>query len=326
MGNCIITGLGSYFPPRVVTNEEIAMTTDTSPEWIQSRTGIKQRHFAHQESTVDMAYQAALIALKRAQCNSHDLDLIIFATVTPDYRLPSAACLLQEKLGAKNAAAFDISAACAGSLYALAIAQGFFATGTYKKILVIGAETLSSIINWADRNTCVLFGDGASAAMLEQGTSSTHGLLAIKLFSDGTHWQDLHIRGGGSKHPLTRETLLEKDECVRMNGRETFKFAVRALTEATQIILNETGLTINNVDTVIAHQANLRIITAVAERTEIPLSKFVINIDKYANTSSASLFATFDEAHQTGRVRPNDHILLMAIGAGFSWGAAIYRA
>lgn len=322
-----IIGTGSYAPSRVVTNDEIATLVDTSDEWIRTRTGIRTRHLVESEgseTTVDMSEQASLQALKDAQVFPEELDMIIVGTVTPDYRLPSAACLLQNRLGAKRAVAFDVLAACAGSIYGLSIADQFLRTKTHQKVLVVGAECLSTITNWTDRNTCVLFGDMASAAVMAEGNDDS-GFVDIQLYTDGSHWKHIWIEAGGSNAPMTPNHLARKADRMVMNGREVYKFAVRALTRAAKRILDQAGINKDEVDHVVAHQANLRIIETVADRTKIPLDKFIINIDRYANTSSASLLATFDEGRCEGRFKKGDTILMLSIGSGFTWGAGIYQ-
>ncbi len=328
ISSAIISGSGAFTPPNTVTNVELCKRVDTSDEWIVSRTGIKSRQLIAKEgemTTVDMAEKAAQAALDMAKIKAIELDMIIVATVTPDYRLPSAACLLQNKLAARNACAFDLIAACAGSLYGLSIASQFISSGKYKKILVIGAETMSTILNWSDRNTCVLFGDAASAAILEPSPDPEKGFIDFQLYSDGTHWQDIWIPEGGSKNPVSADTFEKKGDRVLMNGRETFKFAVRALTSAALKILESHRVSIEQVHHIVAHQANLRIIEAVAERLGISLDRFIINIDRFANTSSASLLLTFDEGKRLKRFKDNDLILMLAIGSGFAWGASLYR-
>lgn len=323
-----IRSTGSYAPPRVLTNNDMARYVDTSDEWIFKRTGIRSRHLIESEgamSTVDMAEKASWQAFEMAGLTAEEIDLIICGTVTPDYRLPSAACVLQQRLQAKNAFAFDVSAACAGSLYALNIANHFISSGQSKRALVIGAETLSSIVNWDDRNTCVLFGDAGSAAIIEKSPSNGSGFIDFILRSDGNHWQTISILAGGSKTPLTAKGLDQKEDRVTMNGRETYKFAVKALVEIAQDILHRNGLRSTSIAHVVAHQANMRIIEAVADRLDLPIERFVLNIERYANTSSASLLTTFDEALRSGRFKKGDLILMIAIGAGFAWGASIYR-
>ncbi|MCC7070752.1 MAG: ketoacyl-ACP synthase III [Deltaproteobacteria bacterium] len=324
-----IIGTGAFAPPRVVTNDEMAKIVDTNDQWIQERSGIKTRRLVDYEgamSTADMAEHAARGALERAGITAMDLDLIIVGTVTPDLRVPSCACILQDKLGAKNAAAFDVLAACAGSMFALSVADKFLRAGTVKRILVVGAETLSVITNWTDRSTCVLFGDAAGAFVVEAGPEEGPGLIDTAVYSDGSTWQHLYIPAGGSKKPLTPELLAARQDRLIMNGREVYKIAVRSLVDAARKILEKNGLTANDIDLVVAHQANLRIIEAVADRVEIPLERFVINIDRYGNTSSASAFITFDEAVRDGRMKPGSKVLMLAIGAGMCWAAALYRA
>lgn len=325
-----IIGTGGWAPPRVVTNAEMEKLVDTNDEWIVQRTGIKTRRlidFEGQLGTSEMALHASTLALEAAGVDAADLDLIVVGTVTPDLRLPSCAILLQDKLGAKKAAAFDVLAACAGSGYALSVADKFIQSGAAKKALVIGAETLSSITNWTDRNTCVLFGDAAGAFVVDAVPADEPGpgLIDIDIYSDGTTWQHIWIPEGGSKKPMTTEGVLNRQDRLIMNGREVYKFAVRSLVEAAKKVLDDNGFTIADVDLVCAHQANLRIIEAIADRTEIPLDKFVINIDRYGNTSSASLPITFDEARRDGRMKPGALVLMMAIGAGMTWSAALYR-
>jgi len=325
-----IIGTGGWAPPRVVTNEEMKKLVDTSDEWIVQRTGIKTRRlidFEGQMGTADMSLHAAKAALESAGVSPEELDLIIVGTVTPDLRLPSAAILLQNALGAKKAAAFDVVAACAGSAYALSVADKFIQSGAAKKALVIGAETLSSITNWTDRNTCVLFGDAAGAFIVDAVPSSEPGagLIDIDIYSDGTTWQHIWIPEGGSRKPMTPEGVANHQDRLIMNGREVYKFAVRSLVDAAKKVLDDNGLTTADVDLVCAHQANLRIIEAIADRTAIPLDKFVINIDRYGNTSSASLPITFDEARRDGRMKPGALVLMMAIGAGMTWSAGLYR-
>jgi 3-oxoacyl-[acyl-carrier-protein] synthase-3 len=306
----------------------MARYVDTSDEWIFQRTGIRSRHLIEKEgamSTVDMAEKATMQALEMAGLSADDIDLIICGTVTPDYRLPSAACVLQQRIQAKNAFAFDVSAACAGSLYALNIADRFISSGQCQRALVIGAETLSTIVNWSDRNTCVLFGDAGSAAIVEKTSQQEKGFVDFLMRSDGNYWKTISILEGGSKTPLTAEGLAQKTERVIMNGRETYKFAVKALVEVAQDILHRNGLRAASISHVVAHQANLRIIEAVAERLDLSIERFVLNIERYANTSSASLLTTYDEALRSERFKQGDLILMLAIGAGLAWGAALYR-
>lgn len=314
----IISGTGSYAPSNVVTNYDLARFVDTSDEWIFSRTGIRTRRlvgFEGKIATVEMAEHASHGALRAAKISPEELDMIIVGTVTPDYRVPSAACVLQYKLGAKNACAFDINAACAGSLYGLSIADKFIRTGTYQKILVVGVETMSSVMDWKDRNTCVLFGDAAGAVVME-ATLEDKGFIDFELFADGSHYNDIVIP---AKDPTRGQ------EYARMNGRETYKFATRALAQSAEQILRKNNFTVSDVKHVVAHQANLRIIETVADLLDMPLEKFVLNIEKYANTSSASLLTTFDEATKECRLKSGDLTLMLAIGGGFAYGAGLYQ-
>lgn len=324
-----IIGTGGWAPPRVVTNDDMAKIVDTNDEWIVQRTGIKTRHlidFEGQLTTADMGERAARLALEAAGVKPEELDLIVVGTVTPDMRCPSCAVIVQDKLGAKNAAAFDVSAACAGSMFALSVADKFIRAGSAKKVLVIGGETLSTITNWKDRNTCVLFGDAAGAFVVEAAPADGAGLLDTAIYSDGTTWQHIYIPEGGSKKPMTKEGVDTAQDRLIMNGREVYKFAVRSLVDASKKILEKNGFTTKDVALVVAHQANLRIIEAIGDRLEVPLSQFVINIDRYGNTSSASALVTFDEARRDGRIKPGDLILMLAIGAGMCWSSALYRA
>ena len=323
-----IIGTGSYAPEKVLTNKDLEKIVDTTDEWIVERTGIRERRMAaDDEVTSDMAHKAALRALEMAGTKPEELDLIIVGTISPDMPMPSSAAFLQHKLGAKRAFAFDLSAACAGSLYGLSIADQFVKTGAVKRALVIGVELLTRIIDWEDRNTCVLFGDAAGAFVLgpaEDGDDS-RGILSTHLHTEGALTDILCIRGGGSKHPMSEQVMKDKLHKVAMNGREVFKFAVRSLTDAVNEALTHNGLTAAQVDHVIAHQANVRIIDAVLDRVGLPQEKVWLNIHKYGNTSSASLPMTLDEANRAGRLKKGDTIAMMAIGAGMAWGSAIVR-
>lgn len=325
-----IIGTGSYAPSRVLTNQDLERIVDTSDTWIRERTGIQERRqAAPDEATSDMAVEAARHALEMAGVAPEDLDLIVVGTITPDMPMPSCAAFVQVKLGAKRAFAFDVSAACAGSLYALSVADQFIRNGQVRRALVIGAELLTRAVNWEDRNTCVLFGDGAGALVLAPGAPDEagpeRGILSTHLRTDGALAEILTIPGGGSRTPMTEEGVREKLNTLHMNGREVFKFAVRALVDATQEALGTHGLKVDEVDHVIAHQANLRILEAVLERLEIPREKCWLNLHKYGNTSSASLPITLDEALRAGRLKRGDVIAMMAIGAGMTWGSAVVR-
>jgi 3-oxoacyl-[acyl-carrier-protein] synthase-3 len=324
-----IVGSGHFAPPRVVSNDDLAALVDTNDEWIRTRTGIKTRRLIDHEGhmgTVDMAEPAARDALEMAGLKAEDLDMIIVGTVTPDLRLPSAACLLQNRLGATRANAFDVLAACAGSLFAIGVADQFIKTGAAKNILVIGGETLTAITNWSDRNTCVLFGDAAGALVLQASDPDGPGLIESKLYSDGRHWKDIHIPAGGSKTPLTAALLDEKADRMVMNGRKVFKFAVNALVDASKSALERNGLKPDDIGQVVAHQANMRIIEAVADRVGIPMDRFSIVIDRYGNTSSASPLIAYNEARAEGKIKEGAYILMMAIGSGFAWSTALFKA
>jgi 3-oxoacyl-[acyl-carrier-protein] synthase-3 len=324
----IVRGTGGWAPPYVVTNDDMAKLVETNDEWIVQRTGIKTRRLMKHEgefSTADMAEKAARQALEMAGVDALALDMIIVGTVTPDYRCPSCAVIVQDRLGAKNAVAFDVSAACAGSLFALNVADKFIKTGAAKRILVIGGEALSVITNWKDRNTCVLFGDAAGAFVLEAGPGDGAGLLDSRIYSDGSTWEFIYQPTGGSRQTSTPEDLAAYRDRIQMNGREVYKFAVRSLVDASKTILADNGYTATDVALVVAHQANLRIIEAIGDRLGVGLDRFVINIDRYGNTSSASALITFDEAKRDGRMKSGDLVLMLAIGAGMCWSSALYR-
>ena len=322
----VILGTGSYAPERVMTNAEFETLVDTSDEWIRQRTGIQSRHFvADDEATSDMAYAAARAALELADTSPDELDIIIVGTISADMPMPSCAVLLQARLGAKKAFAFDVSAACAGSLYALTIADQFIRTGAARRILVVGAEVLSRLIDWTDRSTCVLFGDAAGALVIGPCAEEGRGLLSTHLMSDGTAADILAIPGGGSRHPASEEMLAAKMDKITMNGREVYRFAVRALPEALTAVLDANGVTAAEVDHVVCHQANLRIVESVLERVGIPIDRCWINLDRYGNTSSASLPLSLDEANRSGRLRRGDLVAMMAIGSGMAWGSALVR-
>lgn len=321
-----ILGTGSYAPSHILTNFDLEKTINTSDAWIVERTGIRERRIADEnEATSDMAVEAAKKALEMAGTDAADLDMIIVGTISPDMQMPSCAVLVQAKLGAKRAFAFDVSAACAGSLYALAIADKFIRTGAARRVLVIGAELLSRIVDWTDRNTCVLFGDAAGAFVVGPSPEANRGLLSTHLHSDGTAAGILSIPGGGSRHPQSEDVLAHKMHKVAMNGREVYKFVVRVLPEAILEALAAQGLKPGAVDHVVSHQANVRIVESVVDRLGIPREKCWLNIDRYGNTSSASLPLSLDEANRAGRFKPGDLIAMMAIGAGMAWGSALMR-
>jgi len=321
-----IIGTGSYAPEKIITNHDLEKLVETSDQWIRERTVIEQRHQAAEgEQTSDMAVKASIRALEMAGTRAEELDLIIVGTISPDMPMPSCASLVQAKLGAKNAFAFDVSAACAGSLYALSIADQYVKTGAAKRALIIGVELLTRILDWTDRNTCVLFGDAAGAMVLGPSADESRGILSTHLHTDGALAEILCIRGGGSMYPLSQEVLEKKMHKVSMNGREVYRAAIRALMEVVGEALEANRLTPDQITHVIAHQANLRIIESVMGRLGIPLEKCWLNIAKYGNTSSASVPTTLDEANRAGRLRPGDIIAMMAVGAGLAWGGAIVR-
>ena len=320
---CAITGVGSYVPERVLTNADLEKIVDTTDDWITSRTGIRERRTAAEdEFTSTMGIAAARIALKRAGVEAADLDLIIVATITPDMPFPATACIVQQELGATRAAAFDLEAACTGFLYALEIGRQFIDNGTYQNVLIIGAEKLSSIMDWKDRNTCVLFGDGAGAAVLQRRADS-RGVLATRLGSDGGKADILAMPGGGCRQPATVDSVNERIHFLKMEGKEVFKNAVNAMTGAAKEVLERSGVGIEDIKCIIPHQANQRIISAVGERLGTKDDQVFVNLHKYGNTSAASVAVALDEAVSTGHVKRGDLILIIAFGAGLTWGATV---
>jgi 3-oxoacyl-[acyl-carrier-protein] synthase-3 len=323
-----ILGSGSYLPDEILTNNDLAtkLGIDTSDEWIRERSGIgARRRAAPDQATSDMAVHASRAALEMAGVRPEELDLIIVGTISPDMPFPACAAFVQAKLGAKRSAAFDVSAACAGSIYALSIADQYIKSGGARRVLVIGAELLTRIVDWTDRGSCVLFGDAAGAFVLGPELREDRGLLSTHLHTDGTLTDILCIPGGGSKKPFDANVLAAREMLVRMNGREVYKIAVRSLEAVAREALAANGLTTKDVDHVIAHQANLRILEAVLKRLELPIEKCQLNIEQVGNTSSASVPLTLDQANRAGRFKDGDRILMMAIGAGMSWGSALLR-
>jgi 3-oxoacyl-[acyl-carrier-protein] synthase-3 len=320
-----IISTGSYLPEKVLTNLDLEKMVETSDQWITERTGIKERRIVNSnQAASDLAYEASKMAIGRAGRKAEDIDLIIAATVTGDMPFPSTACILQDKLGAKNAAAFDVNAACSGFLYSLYIADGFIRSGMHKRILAVGTEVLSTITDWEDRTTCVLFGDGAGAVIVEP-TEEDRGIISMSINSDGSFWELLHMPAGGSKLPASRKSVDNKLHCIKMKGNETFKFAVRTLEDLVLKLLEENKLVPSQLSLLIPHQANLRIIQATADRLGLPMDKFLVNIDKYGNTSAASIPIALDEAVTTGRVKDGDYILLEAFGGGLTWASALIK-
>ncbi|ADG82922.1 beta-ketoacyl-ACP synthase III [Thermincola potens] len=305
-----IAGIGASIPNRVMTNYDLEKLVDTSDEWIRSRTGIVERRMAEKgQNTSDLAVEAAKNALADAGVGAQEVDLIIVATVTPDYSFPSTACLVQKRLGAVKAASFDLAAGCSGFVYGLVTGAQYIASGQYETVLVIGAEVLSKIVNWQDRNTCVLFGDGAGAAVLRP-TQKGYGLLSFQLGSDGS--------GGGL-------LMMGPDGYLKMNGREVFKFAVKIMGDAALEVIERAGLTPADIDFFIPHQANLRIIEAAAKRLAMPMDKVYVNVDRYGNTSAASIPVALYEARERGLIKSGDNLALVGFGAGLTWAAAVIR-
>jgi 3-oxoacyl-[acyl-carrier-protein] synthase-3 len=320
---CSVSGVGSYVPAKVLTNAELEKMVETSDEWIMSRTGIQERRLAApNEFTSDLATNAAQRAMRKADVTPEQIDLIIVATITPDMPFPSTACLVQQKIGARRAAAFDLEAACSGFIYGLEIAQQFIMSRTYDTVLVIGAEKLSSIVDWEDRNTCVLFGDGAGAAVL-QNRPNSHGLLTAVMGADGDKADLLFMPGGGSRCPATANSVASRMHYLRMEGKETFKNAVQAMQTAAEEALRRCEIDITRIKCVIPHQANRRIIDAVGERLGARPDQLFVNLQRYGNTSAASVAIALDEAVETGVVQRGDLILLVVFGAGLTWGAAV---
>ena len=318
-----ILGVGRYSPERRLTNRDLEQMVDTSDEWIVTRTGIRERRIAApHEATSDLAYEAAVRALNAAGVAAEDVDLIIVATITPDMFFPSTACLVQDRLGARHAAAFDVSAACSGFIYALASASGMIATGLYRNALVIGAECLSRVTDYSDRNTCILFGDGAGAAVLGP-VPEGRGFRSFVLGADGSGGELLNIPAGGSRTPPTADTVARHMHFMKMNGREVFKFAVRVIGTATEEALHKAGLTKEDIDLLVPHQANIRIIQSALERFGLPEEKCVVNVDRYGNMSAASIPVALAEAVEEGRVREGDRLVLVGFGGGLTWGASV---
>src|SRR5258707_2829417 len=320
---CSIISVGSYVPERILTNAELEKTVETSDEWITSRTGIKERHIAAaNEFTSDMAARAAQRAMESGGITPDQIDLIIVATITPDMMFPATACLVQQKIGARRAAAFDIEAACSGFIYGLEIGQQFIMSRTYNTVLVIGAEKLSTIVDWTDRNTCVLFGDGAGAAIL-QHRPDAHGLLTAGMGPEGAKAELLCMPGGGSRCPGTPDSLAAGLHFLRMDGKETFKNAVTVMDTAGAQALRRCEIDISQIKCVIQHQANRRIIDAVGERLGVKPEQVFMNLEKYGNTSAASVAIALDEAVQQKRIQRGDLVLLVVFGAGLTWAAAV---
>ncbi|MDR3195412.1 MAG: ketoacyl-ACP synthase III [Endomicrobium sp.] len=320
-----ILGTGLYFPKKVLTNADLAKMVDTSDEWIRTRTGIKERRISERNETAsDLAYMASSEALKSSNISPEQIDLILVATITPDMFFPSTACLLQKKLGINSIAAFDLSAACSGFIYGIATAKAFISSGFYKTVLLVGSETLSKITDWNDRNTCVLFGDGAGAMILSASEESDD-VLSVYLGADGSYSDLLFMPGGGSANPTTIETVNQNFHTMKMQGKDVFKAAVPKMALAAQKALELSGKKLEDINLFIPHQANMRIIEAVAKKLDISMDRVFVNIHKTGNISSATTITALDEAIKTGRVKRGDLVEMVAFGGGFTWGASVVR-
>ncbi|MBP6125158.1 MAG: ketoacyl-ACP synthase III [Leptotrichiaceae bacterium] len=316
-----ILGTGSYVPEKILTNDDLEKIVDTNDEWIRTRTGIEERRIAaSNEATSDLSYKAAERAIENAKVNKNEIELVILATMTPDHAAASTAALVQNKLGL-NAAAFDLSAACTGFVYAYSTAYSFIKSGIYKKVLVIGAETMSRVIDWEDRNTCVLFGDGAGAIVLGEVEEGGH--IAIHLTADGSGASELLIPSSGSRLPVTKDTIENKDIYLKMNGREIFKFAVRVFPETVDNVLSQGNLTADDINLFVPHQANIRIIESIAKRFKQPMEKFYVNLQKYGNTSAATIPLALDEANREGKLKKGDKIVAIGFGGGLTYGSML---
>jgi 3-oxoacyl-[acyl-carrier-protein] synthase-3 len=320
-----IIATSAYAPDNIVTNADLEQLVNTTDQWITERTGIGERRIAKDgQAASDLAYEASLRALRDAGLTPKDIDLILVATVTADMTFPSTACIVQSMLEAKDAVAFDLNAACSGFLFALSVANSFVLSGQFKRALVIGAEVLSRFTDWEDRTTCVLFGDGAGAVIIEAATGD-HGILSCDIHSDGSYGDLLYVPAGGSRQPPTKETIKKRLHYIKMKGNETFKIAVRTLENIAVETLRKNGIDASQLALLIPHQANLRIIQATANRLGLPMEKVIVNLERYGNTSAASIPIALDEAVKTGRVREGDYILLEAFGGGLTWASALIR-
>lgn len=320
-----ITGTGSYAPKKVITNHDLAKLVDTNDEWIIERTGIRERRIAEKgQTTSDLAYEAGRKALKAAGIGADELDLILVATMTPDMILPSMSCVLQDKLGAKKAAAFDLYAACSGFIYGMSVANAFIRSDIYKNVLLVGAEVLSRFTDWEDRGTCILFGDGAGAVVIQRHAGK-RGILSTHLHSDGALGDLIHVPAGGASHPASHDTIRKRMHFIKMKGNETFKAAVRALEGVVQEALEHNKVKPEEIDFLVPHQANLRIIQAMAQRLNMPMEKVVLTLPKYGNTSAASIPMALDEAVRDGRIKENHLLLFEAFGGGLTWASALVR-
>ena len=319
-----IISTGSYIPEMVITNADLEKMVDTSDEWISTRTGIKRRHIAKKEEAAsDLAYHASIKALEKAGISARELDMIIVATITPDMLFPATACILQDKLGARRIPAFDLEAACSGFLYGISVASQFIDSGTYETILVVASETLSKIIDWKDRNTCVIFADGAGAAVLRSSSDDTGGIISIYLGADGGGAELVGVPAGGSRMPASIETIKGRQHYMKMKGNELFKRAVKVMTEAVEKVLEMGNLTYKDIDFFIPHQANIRIIQAVTKRINLPMDKVYVNLHECGNMSAASIAVALDQALDEGKIKKKDKILLASFGGGLTWASMV---
>lgn len=324
-GHTRILGIGSYGPERVVNNNQLSNTVETSDEWIRTRTGIQERRFASDEqATSDLSLEAAKKAMEDAKVLPEEIDLVLVATITPDMAFPSTACILQHKLGLNKVACFDLEAACSGFLYALDVADAMICSGRYSKALVVGAEKMSSIMDWEDRTTCVLFGDGAGAAVLSRDGDGPE-LLGFYCGADGSNPSLLCQPGGGSALPASADTITGRKHFLKMNGREIFKSAVRVMESSCRQLLDQHNIAIEDINHIIPHQANMRIVESLSQRLNVPLEKFYCNLDRFGNTSAASIPLALSEAVHSQRIKPNDLCLLVAFGAGLTWSSTLVR-
>jgi 3-oxoacyl-[acyl-carrier-protein] synthase III len=320
-----IVGIGAYAPKRILTNHDLEKTVETSGEWIVQRTGIRERHIADEtEATSDLALKAAQQALDRAGVEPEEVDFIVVGTTTGDMAFPTTANVLQHQLGGRNVGSVDVYAACSGSIYSLSIGSQFIQTGKYRTVLCVGAECLSRITDYTDRGTCILLADAAGAAVLRPSEGES-GIIDVDLYSDGRYGDLLIQPAGGSRHPASHETVERRQHYVKMKGNEVFKVAVRMFEECARKILEKNGLTPEDIDVFVPHQANLRIIEAAVKRLKLPMDRVVINVDRYGNTGAASVYVALEEAWTTKRIKPGDLVLLAAFGGGFTWGAALLR-
>ncbi|MBE0477585.1 ketoacyl-ACP synthase III [Candidatus Aerophobetes bacterium] len=320
-----IVSTGSYIPETIISNLDLEKMVDTSDEWISTRTGIKKRHIAHEkEAASDLAYQASIKALKKAGISAKELDMIIVTTITPDMLFPATACVLQHMLGAKKIPAFDVEAACSGFIYGVSIASQFISNGTYETILVVASETLSKITDWEDRNTCVIFADGAGAGVLRPSEDES-GIISIYLGADGEGADIVGVPAGGSRMPASIKTVEERQHYMKMKGNELFKRAVKVMVEAADKAIKEAGLTYKDIDFFIPHQANIRIIQAVAKRMSIPMDKVYVNLQECGNMSAASIAVALDQAIEEGKVKKGDKILFSCFGGGLTWGSMLIK-